>query len=280
MPQVHLSPGEQAWARYLAIYQATDRASPFTGREKDRNFDVSIAMELLRDALIMQHGQSDQTPPKQWLVKLKNDKTLDLKLTSIDEMLHASIFEWNEAVEEYPAQQVGHDSWAEGIRGRAAGYYPHPSLYTLVGENAYREILIKDATFENTSGIYQRINNAVQKELRRLSPAASKDGIVHQKVTSINLAMQRLWRGIELQHGVNGRAVGMKSLHSVNTMLDMPFKHSDTEMGMSVREALNLSRWNPFSIFGIKPALWGKTTSLINVEEQLQKSVNKEPIRL
>jgi hypothetical protein len=92
--------------------------------------------------------------------------------------------------------------------------------------------------------------------------------------------MQRLRRGIDGQHGLNESAGGRIHLYSGETMLDAQFKNSDSEMGMSVREALNLSRWNPFSIFGIKPALWGKTTSLINVEEQLQKSVNKEPIRL
>lgn len=279
MPQVHLSPGEQAWSRYLAIYQATDRVSPLTSRKKDTKFNVSIAMELLRDALILQYGQSSQTPPQQWLVKLKQDKTLDLQLTSIDEMLHASIFKWSEAIDEIPAQRIGDDSWVEGIPGRVAGYYPHPSLYTLLGENAYREILIEDATFETTSGIYQRINKAVQKELHRYSAFVSEDSIVHQKVTSIELAMRHLWRGIQVQHDLNAPAGSHIRLYSSDTMLDAHFKRSATEMGMSVREALNLSRWNPFSIFGIKPALWGKTTSLINVEEQLQKSVSKEPIK-
>lgn len=280
MPQVHLTPGEQAWARYLAIYQATDKAYNISKFGWIKHGDIDKALQLLGEATVRKYKLSVEFPRKHWKILLEKDKIPSLQLETIEQMLHANISEWDSGFPGVEDQSFGHDFCVDGERPRPEGYLAHSSLYKLVGERIYKELLIKDATFENTNDIYQRIQSAVRKELRRYSAAASKDSIVRQKVTAINLAMQRLWRGIEDQHEQNAPAEDNIHLYSGETMLDMPFKHSDTEMGMSVREALNLSRWNPFSIFGIKPALWGKTTSLINVEEQLQRSVNKEPIRL
>jgi hypothetical protein len=238
---------------------------------KISNFNSSITLQILQDAIIFKYKLTVKEPMKKWIVKLQKDKIPTLPLTHIFDMIHARIPVWEQAVEDIPAQQVAHDSWVEGVPGRRAGYYAHASLCDIVGEKIFKEILIKDTTFDVAQTLYQRIQIAVQVETETL--LAIKNSLATDKAKAITKAMERLWREINKRYNNPGSENGV-DLYSIDTMLDAQLgkEESDScfsETSMSVRQALNLSRSNPFSLFGLQPPLWGKAASLIHVEKNV-----------
>lgn len=254
MPRVDLSVGEQAWEKYNTIKN-------LLGARAQKSA-ISQALQLLGEAIILQHGLVGKLPFKKWRLKLEEQKVHELALTNIYEMTHAQIPSWEQAIEAIPDMQVGHDSWVDGTPGRLAGYYPHPSLCQLMGEHFFKEIISSDMTHADASQLYQRISNVISIEINRYSDS--------DKTIKIVAAMQRLLNGIDREY--NASVSASKRLYSIDSMLDAQL-NSD----VSVREALNLSRINPLNlIFGPLPVLWGKTTSLTNVEMKLSQSAKKE----
>lgn len=247
MPRVDLSPGEQAWEKYIIIQNLIGK--------NPRKTAISQALQLLGEAIIKKHNLSERMPEKKWLLTLEPNKVHDLALTNIFEMTHAQVYSWEYAIEAIPDMQVGHDSWVDGVPGREAGYYPHASLCQLLGERFFKEIIINDMTHADARNLYQRISKVVTIEMNRYPDSTKK--------TQIRSAMQRLWTGIESEYGNQNQVT--KQLYSINTMLDFQLNSES-----SVREVLNLSRIHLLSLFlGPMPALWGKTSSLANVEEKL-----------
>lgn len=266
--------GQQAWEKYKAIEQVLIRHYWPEDPNRTEQSQISMALQILGEAVIIQQELVGKELFSKWNFQLQQNKIQTLPLSNIFDMIHVRIPVWEEAVEAIPAYQVGHDSWVEGTRGRQAGYWEHASLCDLVGEKIFKRILIKDMTLDVARTLYERIQLAVNIETEKL--LSTNDSVASDKGKKITEAMSRLWN--EIYNRLNGiKSQNTVDLYSIETMLDAQLGKEESEeciaaTPLSVRQALNLSRNNPFSLFGLQPPLWGKATSLINVEKQLSLS--------
>lgn len=133
----------------------------------------------------------------------------------------------------------------------------------------------------NSHAIYDQLAEAVRIETKRLYP------LNKTKASEIDAAMIRLRyliNFIENPHAKRGVKIEVKlldesSLKNLHSMMNVKVSFCDSAGGInekkSVREALNISRYNLFNIIDphnklLVGTMWGKSTALKHVEERLK----------
>lgn len=255
-----ISTGEQAWTVYKDIQRVIQTRYPYPG-------DTTMALQRLGEAVLNRYQLSphDHKITRRWNLTLQHPHPDTTPLSTTKEMLHAKIIEWECAIE---SMQAGYDVWTEG---RSAAYRPQQSLQETLKLD-YSEIkVIVDTTPKKALGIFTRIKEVVQIELNRLEFKESSN----EKMKEIANAVQCLAAAIAHKYKTpveNSASLSASEkvyvdsidLYSFNTMFDAKIKK------WSLRQALNLSSDSVLSrIFGLQEALWGKATSLGNVEKTL-----------
>lgn len=233
--------GEQVWAKFRAIESTLDAKYNLSGSNGwNQNTPLSMSLQILGDAIILKYDLSHHKPITNWQFYLPGDRIQELPLSSVFDMIRARIPIWEDAAK----------------TGRS-GFSPQPSLVDQLGEDIFEELLIQDATEETVWLLFKRIQTVVQIEIERLSTTYAS-----AKLDAINKAMSRLEKGVRSQWN-------SKDLCSINRLLDAKFSQE-----CSLREALNVAQNNPFNyVWNCQGPMWGKTTSLINVEKQLFESL-------
>lgn len=260
--------GEQAWGEYSEIRRVLEERKE---RGPKRGFfsdsDTSQALQRLGAAVLKQHqlDARNHQISRKWNLTLQLPDPGSIELTTTKQMLNLKVVQWEDAIE---SVQVGHDVYTDG---RRAGYRPQKSLQETLDRDFFEIKAIVDTTSEQAIGIYTRLKSVVQIELDRLE----RKGDSEEKISAIVRAVQGVAGAIEHKYGVvverssplsleEKQHVDAVDIYSFNTMLDVRVRR------WSLRQALNLSTDSPLSkMFGLQEALWGKATSLSNVEKTL-----------
>lgn len=289
MPQRLSRAGERAWKNYQEIERVVMTRYKLDDRKNLHKYSqLTQALQYLGKAVIMRYDLKDkELRMDRWIVKLHQAHVKSLRLSNIEEMLSANLYVWQGAIEAIPDQSIGYDSYVDGVRGRAAGYWPQPSLKEALDKDFYEIKKIVDMTPGEAFGIFERIQNAVNREMQRVSGTLSNEA----KCEEMAAAVHRLGRALILKYKecpqslsslpdfkLDVKQIEKMDLYSVNSMLDANIRDPESSAGdfacfqrnKSLRQVLNYSRINLFRpIFGLQPALWGKTLSLENVEKEL-----------
>lgn len=295
------SVGQQAWKTYQEIESVVAKRyrlsepSGWIGHS-----DVSKALQRLGEAVLLRYNLKDKELIfKKWNIKLETGSIKKLPLSTIKEMVSAKISEWEDEIPSTPDYQIAHDSWADGYPGRTAAYRQQPSLQEVLDLNYSELEAIANTTPAQAWKIFEQIQIVAQAEIDRLAPSSITQGLSKDKAIEIANAIERLRQAVLYKYNLKAsdnssptpqiekKHVDLIDLYSFDTMLDaeckewesniMPFEEPKFCMGReegykprkSVRQALNLATGNLFSVFGLLPPLWGKTTALQNVEEKL-----------
>lgn len=292
--------GQQAWKTYQEIESLVanryilSEPSGWIGHS-----DVSKALQRLGEAVLLRHNLKDKNLKfKKWNITLETGSVKKLSLSTTNEMISAKIAEWEDEILPTPDYQIGHDSWVDGDRGRTAAYRQQPSLQEVL-DLKYSELeAIANTMPAQAWKIFEQIQKVAQVEIDRLAPTSTQ-GLSKDKAIEITGSVERLRQAVLYKYNLKASAnstpapniekkhIDLIDLYSVDTMLDaeckewesnvMPFEETTICMGRkegykprkSLRQTLNLATGNPFSVFGLQPPLWGKTTALQNVEEKL-----------
>jgi hypothetical protein len=257
---------EQIWA----AYQEIERVISQRYGEELRSFEnstISKALQRLGESVLARYQLPPASHPikKLWRLKLQDQNEIDLSTT--EKMIHARFIQWEDGIE---SVQVGHDTWT---KGRRAGFKPKKSIQQAL-ELPYSEVkLIVDMTPQKALEIFERIKGIIQKEQSRISRRDSNSST--HKNEEIDKAINLLAGAVAHKYKLSipesenlqeeqKAHVDSQDLYSYNTMLDLKIGK------WSLRQALNLSTDSLLSrIFGLRQALWGKATSLANVEHAL-----------
>lgn len=262
--------GEQAWSTYQDMGRVLEEYGKINSCPYKYS-SVSMAFQRLGETLTSQHNLDPQTHPvpRKWKLELQELNPETSALLTTKEMLHAKIFQKEEAIER---EQAGWDTWT---KGRTAGYRAQDSIQEALTKEIKRDYFqikaIVDTTFEDANKLFNQINELVQTELARLR---SKEHRSDEKIEVISTVLKYLQEAILFKYKASKEILDLSmeqmsyidsiNLYSLDTMLDAEI----TEW--SLRQALNISGDSLLSLmFSPQEALWGKTTSLRNVEKAL-----------
>lgn len=230
-----------------------------------------MAVQRLGETILSQHNLDAQTHlvSRKWKLELQMPNSETSMLLTTEDMLRAKIFQKEEAIER---EQVGWDTWT---KGRTAGYRAQDSIQEALTKEIKRDYFqikaIVDTTFEEANRLFEQINELVQRELSRLR---SKENRSDEKIEVISTVLKCLQDAIKFKYKASEDFLDLSmeqmdyinsiNLYSLDTMLDAEI----TEW--SLRQALNISGDSLLSVmFSPQEALWGKATSLENVENAL-----------
>lgn len=253
--------GEQAWKIYTEIDSVLEKRYNLT-KKHDEHSSVDMALQRLGEAI----RSSYQLDPEKhrvrhhWCLQLEHRKSLDL--SSEEKMLDAHVIQWESAI---GSVQVGHDVWTDE---RTEAFRPQKSLNEALKEDYATIKKILNTTLNDAQKLFAKIKSVVQIELDRLAKDIESD----EKINEINDSLQILETAITYKFTGQVKDVNLLSKFQQTVVDSIDFYSFSSLLnarinGQSLKQALNLSTQSLTSkVFGLSRALWGKTTSLENVE--------------
>ncbi|EFB40826.1 MULTISPECIES: hypothetical protein [Parachlamydia] len=286
-----ISTDKQPWELYQQI-EATV-LSRCEQHKVHKGSEIHQALQRLYEAVLIKHNleETDHKQSKKFfLITVDSCAVKKMKFSTISEMIHARIPEWEDAIESTPATPDGMGDWHGGTDGREAGYYHKYSLDSelikRLGQDYFTIETILNTTPLEAWKIYKTVEKVVLVERDRLASSSASQRTSQEKVEEINQALTRLCQAVLCKYQLEKPAdctfqFNAKieqdhfvkiDLYSNNSMLDAKIQEVGYPKSLSLREVLNIARSNFFNLScfeGMGP-LWGKTRALENVEAALK----------